>query len=56
MNVERKAERLNTPSSEKDIFQPYVGDDCVLRTVAISRRKVLLQCRELMLVRDKIKS
>lgn len=56
MNLEHKAERLNTPSSEKEIFQPYTGDACVLRTVAISRRKVLLQCRELMLVRDKIKT
>lgn len=56
MNVEHKAERLNTPSSEKEIFQPYVGDDCVLRTVAISRRKVLLLCKEWMLVRAKIKT
>lgn len=51
-----RAERLNRPSSEKEISQPYVGDACVLRTVAISRRKVLLQSRELMLVRDKIKT
>lgn len=56
VNVERKAERLNILSSEKEIFQPYVGDDCVLRTVAISRRKVLVLCKESMLVRAKIKT
>lgn len=56
MNVEHKVERLDTPSSGREIFQPYVGDACVLRTVAISRRKVLIQHRELMLVRDKIKT
>lgn len=54
--MERKAERLNILSSEKEIFQPYVGDDCVLRTVAISRRKVLVLCKESMLVRAKIKT
>lgn len=56
MDVEHKAEGLNTPSSGIEIFQPYVGDACMLRTVAISRRKVLIQLRELMLVRDKIKT
>lgn len=46
MNVEHEAERLNTLASETDIFQSYVGGDCVLRTVAILRRKVLLLCKK----------
>lgn len=33
--MKHKAERLNTASSKKEITQPYVGDDGVLRTVAI---------------------
>lgn len=46
MIVEHKDKRLNTLSSVKEIFHPYIGDDCVLKTVAIPGRKVLLLCKE----------